>query len=495
MHGRHVLALLTLIVAGLLAPVGVTAASVNLEATKAPAGGTVLQTNLVSDLPGVAVAQDPHLVNPWGISESTGSPFWVSDNGAGVSTLYSVPGAGNTAVSISPLVVNIPTPASLGGGTPTGTVFNIGLTSSSFQIAGPGKTGQTVARAVFLFATEDGTIVGWNPGIDPSGQFAGPGGVSADGVIAVDSSGNNFINPNPNQQSGAVYKGLAIAASSTPIIAADPNSTAVLYVSNFRAGAIEVYDATFSRVTTLSAGAFTDPGLPAGYAPFNVQVLNGKLYVDYARQNGTRHDDVAGPHRGFVGVFNLDGSAGLPGGAVRLISRGSLDSPWGLAIAPPGFAGLSGPGGAPVLLVGNFGDGLINAFDATTGTPLGRLNDPDGEPIRIDGLWALKVGNGGNGGAANAVYFTAGLFGESHGLFGSLTTVAAGSPEGPAEAQWVQALVDLVQLDQAVLSHDSSSGASKAAIKQDTKTLRADTHQLNLAKRAFADDTTNDLGP
>ncbi len=451
--------------------------------------------NLVSDLPGVAALEDPHLVNPWGISESAGSPFWISDNGAGVSTLYSVPGAANTPISINPLVVTIPTPVSLTGGAPTGTVFNTGFASGSFRIAGPGKTGQTVATALFLFATEDGTIVGWNPGIDPSGQFAGPNGVSTDAVIAVDNSGNNFTNPNPNQQTGAVYKGLAIATSSTPIIAADPNSTAVLYASNFRAGAIEVYDATFSKVTTLRAGAFTDPGLPAGYAPFNVQVLNGKVYVDFTRQNATRDGDLAGPHRGFVDVFNLDGTAGLPGGAARLISRGSLDSPWGLAIAPPGFAGLSAPSGAPVLLVGNFGDGLINAFDANTGTPLGGLKDPDGEPIRIDGLWALKVGNGGSGGVANAVYFTAGLFGESHGLFGSLTTVAPGTPEGPSEAQWVQALVDLIQLDLARLIHDSSSGASKATIKLDTKILDADTHQLNLAERAFAAEAIADLGP
>jgi uncharacterized protein (TIGR03118 family) len=489
MHGRQLLAMLALIMASSLAPVGVTGARVNAAATKAPAGGNVLQTNLVSDLPGVAAVEDPHLVNPWGIAESAGSPFWVSDNGAGVSTLYSVPGAGNTAISINPLVVNIPTPASIGGGTPTGAVFNVGLASNSFRIAGRGKTGQTVATAVFLFATEDGTIVGWNPGIDPSGQFAGPNGVSTNGIIAVDNS------TNPNQQTGAVYKGLAIATSSTPIIPADGNSTALLYASNFRAGAIEVYDAIFKKVTTLTAGAFTDPGLPAGYAPFNVQVLNGKVYVDYARQNATRHDDVAGPHRGFVDVFNLDGTAGLAAGAVRLISRGSLDSPWGLAIAPPGFAGLTAPSGAPVLLVGNFGDGLINAFDATTGTPLGRLGDPDGEPIRIDGLWALKVGNGGAGGAANTVYFTAGLFGQSHGMFGSLTTVAPSSPEGTAEAQWVQALIDVVQLDLDTLIHDSSSGASKATIKLDTEILNADTHQLDLAQRAFADDTIDDLGP
>src|SRR5262249_37695213 len=149
--------------------------------------------------------------------------------------------------------------------------------------------------------------------------------------------------------------------------------------------------------------------------------------------------DAAGPHRGFVDVFNLDGTPGLPRGNVRLISRGPLNSPWGLAIAPQGFAGLSAHGNDPVLLVGNFGDGRIHAFNATSGSGVGELRAPDGEPIVMDGLWALRVGNGGNGGVSTAVYFTAGTFGESHGLFGSLTTVAPGSPEGPAEAQWVQA--------------------------------------------------------
>src|SRR5262249_43730378 len=280
------------------------------------------------------------------------------------------------------------------------------------------------------------------------GQFAGPSDASTDAVIAVDKSGNNFTNPDPRQQTGAVYKGLAIATSTTPIIAGDANSTALLYVTNFRAGTVEVYDTQFSEVTALPAGAFRDPDLPPHYAPFNVQVLNGKVYVSYARQDAFGHDDAAGPHRGFVDVFNLDGTPGLPGGAVRLVSRGPLDSPWGLAIAPEGFAGISDPGNGPVLLVGNFGDGLINAFDATTGSGLGQLDAPDGEPIQIDGLWALKVGNGGSGGDAGTVYFTAGPFEESHGLFGSLATAAPGSPEGPAEAQWVQANVDVVQLDE-----------------------------------------------
>jgi uncharacterized protein (TIGR03118 family) len=392
-------------------------------------------------------------------------------------------------------VVDIPTPVGATGGTPTGTVFNTASGGGAFQVTGPNKSGQmTTAPAVFLFATEDGTIAGWNPGIDPAGQFGGPGGTSNHAVLAVDRSGNNFTNPNPAKQTGAVYKGLTIATSATPMIAADPNSTALLYVSNFRTGKVDVFDAHFDKVTKLPAGAFTDPKLPAGFAPFNVQILNGKVYVSFARQDADRHDDAAGPHRGFVDVFDVDGAPGLPGGAVRLISRGPLDSPWGLALAPLGFGGISAPGSDPVLLVGNFGDGHINAFDATTGSGLGQLRDPDGEPIQVDGLWALKVGNGGAGGAANTVYFTAGPFGESHGLFCSLSTVAPGTPEGPAEAQWVQANIDVVQLDLHQLVADSSSNASAATINQDREQLDADSHALVRAEQAFGDDTADDAG-
>src|SRR5262249_2301301 len=154
---------------------------------------------------------------------------------------------------------------------------NTDLSNGSFKITGLNKNGQAAsAPAVFLFVTEDGTIVGWNPGIDRSGKFAGPNGVSAQAAIAVDNSGNNFTNPDPSQQTGAVYKGLAIATSNTPIIAGDANSTALLYVSNFRTGNVEVYDTHFNQVTALPAGAFSDPDLPAGYAPFDVQVLNGQ---------------------------------------------------------------------------------------------------------------------------------------------------------------------------------------------------------------------------
>jgi uncharacterized protein (TIGR03118 family) len=449
----------------------------------------VLQTNLVSDLPGVATVTDPNLVNPWGISESSSSPFWIADNNSGQSTLYSVPGVNSKPVSINGLVVSIPTPGNpLGAtGAPTGTVFNTDLAGGAFKVSGMDKNGNpTSAPAIFLFATEDGTIVGWNPGVNPVGFDPAKAGTY--GIIAVD---NSAI---PSAADGAVYKGLTIATSATPIIASDPNSTALLYASNFRAGTIDVYDSKLTKVMSLPTGAFTDPNLPAGYAPFNVQVLNGQLYVTYALQNATKHDDVSGPHHGFVDVFNLDGSPGLTNGAVRLISRGALDSPWGLAIAPQGFAGLSAPNGDPVLLVGNFGDGHINAFDATTGASLGQLKDPDGEPIQINGLWALKVGNGGAGGASDAVYFTAGIFDETHGLFGSLTTAAPGSSEGTAEAQILTADSDVVQLHLMTLQNDIASGASKAQIRADIKTLDASLAQLARDEFRFAVDLRMDFG-
>jgi uncharacterized protein (TIGR03118 family) len=430
---------------------------------------SVLQTNLVSDLPGVAQFQDPHLVNPWGISESATSPFWVSDNGAGVSTLY------NTAGSPQALVVSIPAPGDpLGsGGTPTGTVFNIALGSGAFKVSGFTAAGTaTSAAAVFLFATEDGTIVGWNPGVNPPGFDPAKAGTY--GIIAVDNSAN------PSAADGAVYKGLAVATAA---------GVTRLYATNFRSGQVEVFDTNF-KPATLSAGAFTDPDLPKGYAPFNVESLGGKIYVTYAKQDKAKHDDAAGPHRGFVDVFNLDGTPGLPGGNVRLVSRGPLNSPWGLALAPDNFGTLAG-----ALLVGNFGNGHINAFNPTTGDFLGELQDPDGEPIAIDGLWALKVGNGGNGGDAHKVYFTAGLFGETHGLFGSLSPAAPGSPEGPAEAQMVQAALDVVQIDLNTFLTDTANGADAATLRQDLQNLRAAEVQLLQAQQQFAHDARDDLSP
>ena len=445
----------------------------------------VLQTNLVSDLPGVAQVQDPHLVNPWGIAQGNGGPFWTSDNNAGVATLFNAPAANNTPFSINPLVVNIPTPVSLTGGTPTGAVRNNG--GIGFQITGPNQAGQTTsASAVFLFATEDGTIVAWNPGIDPTGKFAGPNAQSTQAVIAVDNSGNNFTNPDPLQQTGAVYKGLSLATSATPIFASDPNTTSVLYVTNFRSGQIEVYNSNFQRVN-LPAGAFADPNLPAGFAPFNVQVLNGKVYVTYALQDAAKHDDVGGQGNGFIDVFNLDGTPGVPGSQERLVSRGPLDSPWGLAIAPSGFGSLGGD-----LLVGNQESGFIDIYNPTTGQFLGNLTDSDGEPIQIDRLWALNFGGGGAGGDPNTLFFTAGIDKELHGLFGSLTAVAPGTPEGPAEAQKVVAARDVVQLDRAKLTSDISSGAPQSTIDQDRQTLNTDFAALTLAEQQFAQDSSHD---
>jgi uncharacterized protein (TIGR03118 family) len=432
--------------------------------------GNVLQTNLVSDLPGVAQQLDPNLVNPWGISESAGSPFWISDNNAGVSTLY------NTAGVPQSLVVSIPSPGDPTGnsGTPTGTVFNIDLAGGGFVLTGVDKNGAAIsAPAIFLFATEDGTIVGWNPNVNPVGFDPAKAGTY--GIIAVDNSAN------PDPANGAVYKGLTVATDPT-------TGQTLLYASNFRHGTVDVFDTSFNPVTTLPAGAFTDPKLPKGYAPFNVQVLNGKIYVTFAKQNKDKHDDVAGPGHGFVDVFNLDGSPGLADGKERLVSRGRLDSPWGLAIAPSSFGDLAG-----ALLVGNFGNGRIHAYDATTGKFLGTLKDPDGEPIQIDGLWALQVGNGKNGGDANTVYFTAGLFGETHGLFGSLAPVAEGTPEGPAEAQMVTAAFDVVQIDLNTLLTDIANGASRATIRQDEKDLHAAIMQFIQAERRFERDERHDL--
>jgi uncharacterized protein (TIGR03118 family) len=452
--------------------------------------GNVLQTNLVSDLPGVAAVQDPNLVNPWGISESGGSPFWISDNNAGVTTLY------NTQGTPVPIVkgqtqnfATIPTPGDPTGatGTPTGTVFNIDLAGGGFKIT----NGTTSAPAVFLFATEDGTLVGWNPGVNPIGSNPAKAGTFA--TIALDNSANNFTEPDPTKQTGAVYKGLTIASSATPgtpIFMSDANTTTVLYAANFRAGTVEAFDTNFKPVT-LPQGAFTDPDLPQGYAPFDVQDLkvNGtdKIFVTYALQNDAKHDDVAGPGHGFVDVYNLDGTAGLAGGQVRLLSRGQLNSPWGLAIAPSSFGTLAGD-----LLVGNFGDGRVNVYDPNTGDFQGGLKDPDGEPIQIDGLWALKVGNGGAGGDANTVYFTAGLDGETHGLFGSLTPVAPGTPEGPAEQQAVQAAVDVFQLNLATVRKDLAGGVSRAQLQQDLQNLRTSLRDLVRAEIQFASDATAD---
>ena len=341
--------------------------------TAAP-GGSYLQTNIVSDVKGTARVTDPKLINPWGIVSGPATPFWIADNNAGVSTLYTGTGA---SVAGAPASVAIPAPA--GGaadaaGAATGVVFN---GSPGFIVRQGGASGPSL----FLFSTEDGTITGWSPAAN-----------AASAIIAVD-----------NSAQGAVYKGLALATS---------GSQTRLYAANFRENSIDVFDGNFQPV--VKAGGFTDAMIPAGFAPFNIANLNGKLYVTYARQNGEKHDDVAGAGNGYVDVYDLNGAL-----ISRLIARGALDSPWGLALAPAGFGKFGHD-----LLVGNFGDGKINAFDPVSGRSLGSLSDRHGKTLQIDELWGLAFGNGENTGDANTLFFTAGIGGEKHGLFGSLQAMA-----------------------------------------------------------------------
>jgi uncharacterized protein (TIGR03118 family) len=330
----------------------------------APANATYIQTNLVSDGSVSGTTVDPNLINPWGMAASTTSPFWVADNGSGLATLYD--GSG----SVVPLVVKIPPyPGGTGPGTPTGQVFNAGLDFHGNR---------------FIFAAEDGTIAGWRNAL----------GTTAERLA-------------DNSPSGAVYKGLAIGSYL---------SANYLYAANFHSGQIDVFDGNLSQ--TILGGNFTDPNLPSGYAPFNIQNIGGNLIVTYALQDASGMDDVAGAGNGFVDVFDTNGTF-----IRRLVSGGALNSPWGLALAPGDFAEFSS-----ALLVGNSGDGHINAFDMTTGIFLGVLDDVANIPIVIDGLRALDFGNGGSGGLTNELFFTAGPNDEANGLFGKLTPGAVPEP-------------------------------------------------------------------
>ncbi len=325
------------------------------------------QHNLVSDGAVPADLVDAALVNAWGLVASATSPWWVADNGTDSSTLYN----GSTGAKLS-LRVSVPS-------APTGVVFNGG---TGFVVT----SGSTSGAARFIFATEEGTILGWSPSVAPT-----------QAVVAVD-----------NSAGGAVYKGLAIASTA----AGDR-----LYATNFHAGTVDVFDAAFHPVL----GGFTDAALPPGYAPFGIRHLGGTIYVTYALQDADKHDDVAGVGHGFVNAFDTEGNL-----LRRVASTGRLNSPWGLAVAPADFGTFSGD-----LLVGNFGDGHINAFDPGHFRgdgelrPRGQLHAADGPPITIDGLWAIAFGNGAAAGPTNALFFTAGPFGEAHGLFGKLVVTTA----------------------------------------------------------------------
>jgi len=362
------------------AVLAMTVAVVAVGAVPAQAGiarGSFHQTNLVSDIPNLANITDPDLVNPWGLSSSPTSPIWVSDNGASVSTLYN--GAGQKLG----LTVAIPAPTDPPGGpytgTPTGTVFN---GTTDFQVS----NGTTSAASRFLFATEDGTILGWNPAVEPTTAV-----IAVDRSTATDSAGDV----------GAVYKGLTNGSV---------GSANYLYASNFRFGTVDVFDGQFHQ--QVWAGAFTDSSLPAGFAPFGIQNIGGWIYVTYAKQQANKLDDEPGLGNGFVDVYTTSGAL-----VRRLASRGTLNSPWGLAQAPATFGNFHN-----AILVGNFGDGLINGF-TTAGAFRGQLKSEGKAPIQIDGLWGLRFGNGGNGGDPSTLFFAAGINDEADGLFGSIRNV------------------------------------------------------------------------
>jgi uncharacterized protein (TIGR03118 family) len=320
-------------------------------------------TNLVTSnsTANPAMITDSTLSNGWGIALTASSPFWVSANGKGFAEVYKVdPTAGTVAKQ--GVQVTIP-----GDGTVTGQVSN--SNTAAFN------------NDVFLFGSEDGTISGWRSALGTTGTAE---------VLQTASTAN-------------VYKAVTTASIS---------ANTYLYAANFRSGSIDVLKGTAAAPSL--TGNFSDPNLPAGYAPFNIQNLGGTMYVTYALQDATKHDDSPGAGHGFVDSFDTQGN--LLG---RIGTQGTLNSPWGLAIAPASFGPLAGD-----LLVGNFGDGRINAFSLTPSPAfVGQLDDTNGQPLGISGLWGLSVGNGGNGGSTSKLYFAAGPAGETEGLFGAISPV------------------------------------------------------------------------
>jgi uncharacterized protein (TIGR03118 family) len=318
------------------------------------------QVNLVSDKPGLAMLTDSNLVNPWGLAAGPTTPLWIADNGTDVSTIY--PGAAHgVPISIAPLVVSIP------GGAPTGTIFN---QSPSFRV----HAGNQDLPATFIFDSEAGTITAW--------PFTNPPGTSATTELTV-----------PD----AIFKGLARGFVH--------GRGQLLYAADFHHNQIVVVNGRFQRVHL--AGDFRDRNLPHGFAPFNVQNIGGRLYVAYAKQDADAADEIAGAGLGFVDVYSRRGFL-----MHRVVSRGALDAPWGLVQAPAGFGRFG-----HALLVGNFGNGMINAYNIRTSRWLGELRRPNGHAVEIDGLWGLRFGNGVTG-DRRSLLFSAGIDDEAHGLFG-----------------------------------------------------------------------------
>ncbi len=326
------------------------------------------QTNLVSDLNTVgAQVVDPNLKNSWGLALGPTTPLWVADNGTSVATVYNVSPGGATA-SNAGLTVTLPPADSA----PTGQVFN---PTGDFVV----KSKAGMGPALFIFSSEGGQIIAWNPAADP--------------VVNGKSTAQTEFSSKT-----AVYKGLAIAST---------RFGTFLYASNFHDNRVDVFNTRFHRVHLF--GDFRDRHLPRGYAPFGIRAIDGLIYVTYAKQDADRHDDVAGPGHGFIDVFTPSGFL-----LERLVSRGALNSPWGLEVAPRGFGPFGGK-----LLVGNFGDGRIHAYGLFSGRPDGTLRTKHHKPITIDGLWALQFGTATTGGTGTLL-FSAGLNGEADGLVGAL---------------------------------------------------------------------------
>ncbi len=327
------------------------------------------RTDLTSDIPGVAVTADSRFVNAWGLTAGPMGPWWVADNGSGVSTLYT--GEGFPMPAFNPRAVHIPPGGvAMGMSRPTGIVYN---GSADFAIA-PDKPAECI------FVTEDGTISGWNPEVV---------GYNHNAVLMVDNS------------SDAVYTGATIARM---------DGENYLYVANFRSGRVDVFGGAFRPVLT-AEGAFTDPDIPDDFAPFNVQDIGGELYVAFAKQDADGRNAVNGDGLGYVDIFDTSGNL-----LMRLQQGPWMNAPWGMALAPDDFGGYSGH-----LLIGNSGSGTIAAYDQDSGEFKGFLRDSGGSLIAVEGLKGLSFGNGSLAGPLNALYFIAGIYGGHHGLFGSIT--------------------------------------------------------------------------
>jgi len=326
---------------------------------------------LVSDGVIAAAHTDSNLQNAWGVAFAPGGPFWITDNNSNKVTVYD--GAGTP----QSLVVSIPAGTN-GSANPTGQVYNA---TADFVIT----TGSGSAPAQFIFAGEGGTIAGWAQSI--SGTTA---------TIAYDDAAG-----------GAVYKGLALMNNGT---------ANHLYATDLHNAKIDVFDNTFHKVTL--AGGFMDPMIPAGFAPFGIQALNNQLYVTYAKQDATARDETLGAGLGYVNIFDVNGNL-----IKRFASAGALNAPWGIAMAPAGFGSVGGD-----LLIGNFGDGIVNSFDPTSGNRLGSISLASGKQLAIPGLWALVFGNGATNQPTNTLFYTAGPNNQVNGVFGSIKVVTSSSP-------------------------------------------------------------------